>query len=356
VPATVSAQLLDCLIQPNQVLQVGAAVSGVIEAIDVERGDAVRRGQVVARLAADVERASADLAQARAGQTAELQAAERSREFARREMARARELVAENFVSRAAVDKAETESQVSEDRHRQSVERRRQAELEQRLAEAQLARRQVRAPISGIVTDRFMGVGEFVEDKPILRIVEVNPLRVEVLVPAPAFGLIAAGTRATIRPEVGPVREAVATVTIVDRVLDPASNTFRVRLALPNPDLRVPAGARCKVDFGLDASAFAPTPAAPAARTRPGAAPVAPVAPVAPASAPAPGPTIRIAPVSQAPTLPEPAQPAPVSQAPVSRAPVSQAPVSRAPVSQAPVMQAPGAPRPSPVAAHVPAR
>lgn len=309
-PTVVSAQLLDCLVQPNQVLQVGAAVSGVIEAIEVERGDTVRRGQVVARLAAEVERASADLAQARAGQTAELQAAERSREFARREMTRARELVAENFVSRAAVDKAETESQVSEDRLRQSVERRRQAELEQRLAEAQLARRQVRAPIGGIVTDRFMGVGEFVEDKPILRIVEVNPLRVEVLVPAPAFGLIATGARATIRPEVGPVREAVATVTIVDRVLDPASNTFRVRLALPNPDLRVPAGARCKIDFGLDASAFGPASAGSAAR----ASPVA--APVAPAAVPSRAPAIRTAPVSQA----------------------------------------QGAPRPPPVAAHVPAR
>jgi RND family efflux transporter MFP subunit len=303
-PAAGSAQLLDCLIQPNQVLQVGAAVSGVIEAVDVERGDTVRRGQVVARLAADVERASADLAQARAGQTAELQAAERSREFARREMVRARELEAENFVSRAAVDKAETESQVSEDRIRQSVERRRQAELEQRLAEAQLARRQVRAPISGIVTDRFMGVGEFVEDKPILRIVEVNPLRVEVLVPATAFGRIATGARATIRPEVGPIREASATVTIVDRVLDPASNTFRVRLALPNPDLRVPAGSRCKVDFGLDASAFAPASAAPAARIKPGS------VPVAPASAPPAAPKTRGTPVSKA---PEAARPPPVA-------------------------------------------
>jgi len=257
-PPPLAAQPLDCLIQPNQVVQVGAAVSGLIQAIDVERGDPVRRGQVVARLAADVERVSAELAQTRAAQSAELKQAERSREFARREMTRARDLVSENFVSKAAVDKAETESQVSDDRLQQALERRRQAELELRLADAQLQRRQVRAPISGIVTDRFMSAGEFVEDKPILRIVEVNPLRVEVVVPAPAFGLIAQGARATVRPEVGTVREAPATVTIVDRVLDPASNTFRVRLTLPNPDLKIPAGARCKVDFGLDAQALSP--------------------------------------------------------------------------------------------------
>jgi multidrug efflux pump subunit AcrA (membrane-fusion protein) len=39
-----------------------------------------------------------------------------------------------------------------------------------------------------------------------------------------------------------------ARVTHVDRIIDAASNTFRVRLALPNPGHRLPAGARCKVD------------------------------------------------------------------------------------------------------------
>jgi multidrug efflux pump subunit AcrA (membrane-fusion protein) len=36
-----------------------------------------------------------------------------------------------------------------------------------------------------------------------------------------------------------------AQVTHVDRVIDAASNTFRVRLSLPNPQQRLPAGARC---------------------------------------------------------------------------------------------------------------
>lgn len=252
VPVALRAQPLDCLIQPNQIVQVGSPVSGILDGVDVERGDIVRRGQVVARLESSVERATAQLAQARATQIAELQAAERSRAFARREMARARDLVDENFVSKAAADKAETESQVSEHRLQQAVERRQQAEQELKLAEAQLARRQVRAPIGGIVVDRFMAAGEYVDDRPILRIAEVNPLRVEVVVPATAFGRVAQGARATVRPDAGPVRDAAATVTIVDRVLDPASNTFRVRLALPNPDGRIPAGSRCKVDFGLE--------------------------------------------------------------------------------------------------------
>jgi len=112
---------IDCLLQPNQVVQLGAATPGVLEAIDVDRGAVVRRGQVVARLAADVERANLQLVQNKASQTGDVQAAERSREFARRELTRTNRLIAENFVSKAAADKAETESQVSDDRLLQAV-------------------------------------------------------------------------------------------------------------------------------------------------------------------------------------------------------------------------------------------
>lgn len=38
-----------------------------------------------------------------------------------------------------------------------------------------------------------------------------------------------------------------ARVTVVDRVVDAASGTFGVRLALPNPGHRIPAGLKCKV-------------------------------------------------------------------------------------------------------------
>jgi hypothetical protein len=44
----------------------------------------------------------------------------------------------------------------------------------------------------------------------------------------------------------------------VDRVLDAASGTFGVRLALPNPQQRLPAGIRCKVQFAMQGTGTAP--------------------------------------------------------------------------------------------------
>jgi hypothetical protein len=57
------------------------------------------------------------------------------------------------------------------------------------------------------------------------------------------------GMRAQIIPEAPIGGKYTAIVKIVDRVLDAASGTFGVRLELPNPDNRLPAGIKCKVIF-----------------------------------------------------------------------------------------------------------
>jgi multidrug efflux pump subunit AcrA (membrane-fusion protein) len=60
-------------------------------------------------------------------------------------------------------------------------------------------------------------------------------------------------------------------VIVVDRVIDPASNSFRVRLELPNADNALPPGLRCKVDFDLGAVAASPAPKAVPAPAKPAA-------------------------------------------------------------------------------------
>src|SRR3546814_8707693 len=71
-----SGRSSDCLIEPSRVVRVNSGVEGVVEAIYVDRGDAVGKGQLVARLKADVDRASAAAAQARATNVHAVRAAE----------------------------------------------------------------------------------------------------------------------------------------------------------------------------------------------------------------------------------------------------------------------------------------
>lgn len=59
----------------------------------------------------------------------------------------------------------------------------------------------------------------------------------------------------SVTPDLPGVSARMAPVTIVDRVIDPASNSFRIRLEMPNADYKLPSGLRCKVQLaGLASS------------------------------------------------------------------------------------------------------
>ncbi len=78
---------------------------------------------------------------------------------------------------------------------------------------------------------------------------QIDPLNVEVILPVSQLLFIKVGMRAKVIPEAPIGGQYIAEVKIVDRVIDAASGTFGVRLELPNPNNRLPAGLKCKVIF-----------------------------------------------------------------------------------------------------------
>lgn len=210
------------LIEPSEIVEVSSQVLGTLEEIAVERGDVVKKGQVIARLKSNIEKAAVDLAQARV-------------EFGKRKVLRNEELYRKQLISIHEKDEMETELKISEMQLREMQEK--------------LKMRTIRSPIDGVVMERFLSLGESVGEKAIMKIVRIDPLYVEVVVPAEKFGSIKKGMRAEVRLESQESRKYSAYVIIVDRVIDAASGTFGVRLELPNPDYRVPAGLMCKVVF-----------------------------------------------------------------------------------------------------------
>ena len=244
-----SARSFGCLIEPDRIADVGSQVIGLVEHFNVERGDSVRAGQPLMTLRAEVERANAGVASTRARIDADVRAAEASLTLADQTMRRAQSLQAENFVSDQAVEQARAELELSRHKLAQTRGQQRIWSDERRVADAQLALRTLRAPFAGVVVERFVNVGERVEDKPLLRVAVVDPLRVELMVPTAQYGTIAVGDRISVRPELPGAAPVLATVRNVDGVLDAASNSFRVRLTLPNPNRKLPAGLRCKADL-----------------------------------------------------------------------------------------------------------
>lgn len=322
--ASVHAEVMGCLVEPDRVADVGSQSIGVLERLMVERGDQVVSGQVLARLSAQVERASVSVAEARSEADAELRQAIAAAELAQRKLQRAKDLLKQEFVSDQAVDQADAEYRVAEQRVSQARESQKVAQREYRLSAAQLGQRDVRSPFDGIVIERYRTEGERIEREPVVRVARIDPLRVEAIVPASQFGSIAMGQVATIRTDLPNFNALSAKVVLVDRVIDPASNSFRVRLTLPNPDNRIPSGLRCRVDF-----ASSLPPAAPSAPTQPGA--------VTPTKAPLPAKPPKALQTPAAVTPPPRVQQAVARQtAPDQARPVSPLSTRLATASQAP--------------------
>jgi RND family efflux transporter MFP subunit len=264
--APAGANEFDCIIEARQMVDIRSPVEGLIASVSVERGEAVKRGQVVVTLDSGPERAALAVARQRADSVGPLKAAEARLDLAVKKEKRAEELARQNFISPNALEEARTERSLAESDLRVARENQKMAELEVARASEVLSMRTLKSPVNGVVVDRYLKPGEFatttVKD-PILKIAEIDPLNVEVILPASLYGQVQRGDHAEVLPET-PKQKFVARVAVVDRVINAASGTFGVRLELPNEKQLVPAGAKCKVRFQRIGPEPAPAPATPA--------------------------------------------------------------------------------------------
>jgi RND family efflux transporter MFP subunit len=248
---TLAAEL-DCLVKPQMYVEVSSPVISVLEEILVETGDVVTRGQPLARLEASVERARVKMAELQVAHTSDIENRKVQVQFKKLNHERMQELRKKNSVPQFEADKAKTEYALSMLELARARENRIMARANLEMERSQLELRTIRSPIDGIVVDRYAMVGETVEGRSIMKLAQVNPLKVEMIAPTEFFGRIHQGMRAEIYPEKPANEKFRATVNIVDKLIDPASGSFTVRMTLPNPDDRLVGGVNCIARFELD--------------------------------------------------------------------------------------------------------
>lgn len=237
------------IIEPYEMVNVGTPVPGVVAAVDVQRSSSVTKGQPLVFLESTVERAIVERAKVLSEVDGDIQLQKERLSFAERMLKRIEELFQSEAISAEKYDQAATEVILGRARLQKAMENRELAQLDFNRAKAMLNRRTIKSPISGIVIERFIAPGEFVDDQPLLRVAQMHPLRVEVILPADMFKKIKPGMQADVVPETDADMHYASTVAIVDRAIDPASGTFGVRLELPNPDYSLPSGLKCSVRF-----------------------------------------------------------------------------------------------------------
>jgi RND family efflux transporter MFP subunit len=247
--ASKSTDDMDCVIEPYRTVELSSPVQGVLDKVLVKRGDSVKKGQVLARLKSGVEQAGVNLAKARAESTTEIKVSSERYELSKRTLKRVKELFHKKLVPPNDYDEAFTTVVVGELEVLLAKESHHVAQLELRRAEEILKLRSIVSPIDGVVVERYKSPGEFIEDQPLLKLAQVNPLNVEVIIPLYWLRTIKKGMTVQVYPEKPVGGTYKAKVVIVDSVIDSASGTFGVRLELPNDKHRISAGLTCDVKF-----------------------------------------------------------------------------------------------------------
>jgi RND family efflux transporter MFP subunit len=248
----------ECVITPSMEVKLASAVSGLLTLVPVARGDIVSAGEVVAVIESRGQEVELELAELRAASAIEVEIAKARLKLARERAQRVSMLFDRAVVSQERLQELRAEQQLAELEQQQAQMNHRAAQLQKELAAVNLALRSIKSPIDGLVVKRLLSPGEFVhQEAQVLHLAQMDPLYVEAYLPATMLPLVIKGGSATVYPQ-EPVGGAYAAeVSVVDHLLDAASGTFGVRLELPNPDRRLPAGLRCEVVFDPVAAASA---------------------------------------------------------------------------------------------------
>jgi len=218
---------------------VAAEVSGIVEHFPVKEGDAVKRGDLLARLKDTDLRLRLKAAQAA---RAAIQA---NHENSLKELDRIRKLRETKSISETHYDTAFYARLVLERRLQQS-----DAEIEQ--IEYEINRKKVLAPFSGFVAKEHTQIGEWIQPGgAIVTLLNLEEIRLTVDVPERYVVNLHPDSRVSVTVK------SISAETFSGRIYailpqgDAAARTIPVRININNPGSRIKSGMEVQVTFSL---------------------------------------------------------------------------------------------------------
>lgn len=223
--------VLPAQVIPLQQATLYAKVSGYLKVINVDKGDKVAAGAVLARIEIP------ELVAARARQEAELKAASSDYERLQKALAQTPDLVVPDTVDQA--------------RGRFEVARASLAESETLLGYATIT-----APFAGVITQRYVDPGALIQagntSSAIVSLMDFSTVRLQVAVPEVETARVATGQPVRVTTDNLPGRQFDGQVTRFTYALDPNNRTMLVEAILKNPDLALRPGMLVTVKLGIE--------------------------------------------------------------------------------------------------------
>ena len=216
--------LSEGVVKPFRAVTVSASIREIIRKIHVEEGDRIKEGQPLVSLLSEkqqlaVERYDQMISKAQFDYNA------------------AKRLFDQNVASR-------------DDALAKEVELKR-LQAEHNIAKAELAEREILAPLTGVVVRKFKESGESIsENDPILQVMTTDQVLLLFHLEASQLSSISLGQEYAVHfPEMPSVKNLKAKVNFIDPEVDARSGLFRVRLLLDNKEGLVRPGLRVQAAF-----------------------------------------------------------------------------------------------------------
>jgi RND family efflux transporter MFP subunit len=236
-PAMLRADEVQGLVFPFKEVSVSSPVlEDVVKDIEVDEGDKVKKGDVLAHLLNDREEL-------------DVQRTQNLIKQAQFEYDGMKTLADEKLATEDSLIEKETDLQA--------------AKLEYQLAIVALNEKTIRSPLSGIVVKRYKEEGEAVDrTEKLFDIVDIDQIYIQFYLDPSFIEKLEVGDKIPVRfPTLDQgTREFQAAVAFVDPRIDAASGLFRVKLLLDNPDHDIKAGMRGEADFTKPLRTAAATP------------------------------------------------------------------------------------------------
>ena len=234
-----------------------ARASGYIDKREVDIGDRVKQGQLLAEIVApELDHRSRKPRRRSASSNAALQQAEANRELAKVTWDRDKPLVQKGWVTaqQGTIDEQTLKAQEAAVSVAQANVTAEEAQLQ--VLHQQKVYQRVVAPFDGVITQRNIDVGSLVQADAtsgtfMFTIMQSNVIRTQVFVPQDsAFGLKPGIDAAVHVPEI-PDRTFPGTVTRIADAIQPGSRTLLTEIDIPNPDGALTPGIYCTIELHI---------------------------------------------------------------------------------------------------------
>ncbi|MGC4091262.1 MAG: efflux RND transporter periplasmic adaptor subunit [Polyangiaceae bacterium] len=223
----------------NRESDVAADASGRVVFTAVERGEFVPAGAVLARLDAR------GAALSRSAAVAEVAAQHAQSDNAKAECERADKLFAASAITKAELDCAHAGCEALGSSSLAAVAR-------QQMAEKFIGDAVIRAPFAGMIVDRAVDLGEYVSPgRRIATLVEVNPLRLELVLPESSASGVKAGSHVDFRVRSFDKQTFSANVKYVGPVLRRQTHDLVVEALVDNADGKLRPGMFAEAELSV---------------------------------------------------------------------------------------------------------